>query len=325
MISGSSLLGNEAARAWRWLAASAGVGVAIAALMLAGGALAANGESGPPGNSGEAICPSRNPPNELTLAAGTPQTATLGTPFATSLQVAFTNSNGCPVTTAVAGFPVTFSAPATGAGGMFSASEANAVTVGSDASGMASAPTFTANYLVGAYSITASSAYGSVAFSLTNVEGGAAKDCGAATSSGTPTGAEPAGLAGKPTKLTTGVGVSQATPVGSHFPIHFAVTVTDAEKNPVPGALVTFTAPTRGPSGLFTARSGGAYPTVSPRPPAGTSGVHMSHSRRIVVKTDACGIALAPIFTANRRAGGYVVVARVERIKAAFALVNEGR
>ena len=190
---------------------------------------------------------------------------------------------------------------------------------------MASAPTFTANYLEGAYSITASSAYGSVAFSLTNVGGSTAKACGAATSAGAPTGAEPTGLAGKPTKLTTGVGVSQATRVGSRFPIHLAVTVTDAEKNPVPGVLVTFTAPTRGPSGFFTVRSGGAYPTVSPRPPAGTSGVHMSHSRRIEVKTDACGIALAPTFTANRRAGGYVVVANVEHVKAAFALVNEGR
>jgi hypothetical protein len=42
------------------------------------------------------------------------------------------------------------------------------------------------------------------------------------------------------------------------------------------------------------------------------------------VRTDACGIALAPAFTADDRAGGYVVVASVERVQAAFALVNEG-
>jgi len=43
------------------------------------------------------------------------------------------------------------------------------------------------------------------------------------------------------------------------------------------------------------------------------------------MKTDACGIALAPAFTANHRRGGYIVLASVERLKAAFALVNEGR
>jgi hypothetical protein len=284
------------------------VGVAVATL--AGGALPAEGETGPTSSSGEAPCPSHNPPSELALTAGTPQTATLGTPFATNLQVAFTNSNGCPVTTAVAGVPVTFSAPSTGAGGLFSASGSNAVTVGSDASGIASAPMFTANYLAGSYTLTASSAYGSVLFSLTNVEGSAASACDAGSSARAPTGEGPAGIAGKPTKLAAGVGVSQSTPAGSRFPIHFAVTVTDAEKSPVPGVLVTFAAPNRGPSGYFTVRSGG---------------VHTAHRRRVAVKTDACGVALAPTFTANRRAGGYVVVASIERMKAAFALVNEGR
>jgi hypothetical protein len=308
MISGSASWRTAAARARRWLVVSAGVGVAVATL--AGGALAAGGETGPPSSSGEATCPTHNPPTELTLAAGTPQSATLGTPFATNLQVAFTNSNGCPVTTAVAGIPVTFSAPSAGASGLFSASGSNAVTVGSDASGLASAPAFTANYLAGGYTLAASSAYGSVLFSLTNVEGGNANACGTASSAGAPTAAIPPGLAGRPTKLTAGVGASQSTPTGSHFPIHLAVTVTDAEKSPVPGVLVTFAAPDRGPSGYFTVRSGG---------------VHPAHRRRVVVKTDACGVALAPTFTADRRVGGYVVVASIERMRAAFALVNEGR
>jgi hypothetical protein len=298
---------NAAARARRWLAVSAGVGVAVASL--AGGAFAAEGETGPPSSSGEASCPTHNPPTELTLAAGTPQTATLGAPFATNLQVAFTNSNGCPVTTAVAGIPVTFSAPSVGTSGLFSASGSNAVTVGSDASGMASAPTFTANYLAGSYTLTASSAYGSVLFSLTNVKGGNANACGAASRAGAPTAAMPPGLAGKPAKLTAGVGVSQSTPTGSRFPIHFAVTVTDAEENPVPGVVVTFAAPNRGPSGYFQVRSGGVRP---------------SQRRRVAVKTDACGIALAPTFTASRRAGGYVVVTSADGMKVAFALVNEG-
>ena len=50
----------------------------------------------------------------MTLVAGTPQTAILGSAFATGLQVALSNSDGCPVTSAAAGIPVTFSAPAGG-------------------------------------------------------------------------------------------------------------------------------------------------------------------------------------------------------------------
>lgn len=322
LISGSAPWRTAAARVRRWLAVSAGVGVAVATL--AGAALAAGGETGSPGSFGEASCPTHNPPTELTLVAGTPQSATLGTPFTTNLQVGFTNGNGCPVTTAVAGTPVTFSAPSKGASGLFSASGSNTVTVGGDASGMASAPTFTANYLAGSYTLTASSAYGSVLFSLTNVEGSAANACGTASSAGTPTGAT-LGLAGKPTKLTAGVGVSQSTARGTRFPIHLAVTVTDAGKSPVPGVLVTFAAPDRGPSGYFTVRSGGALPAMSPSLHSGTADAHPAHRRRVEVRTDACGVALAPTFTANRRVGGYVVVASMERMRAAFALVNEGR
>jgi hypothetical protein len=268
------------------------------------------------------MCPASNPPNELTLAAGTPQTATLGSAFATNLQVVFTNRDGCPVTTAVTGIPVTFSAPATGVSGVFSASGSNAVTVGSDSSGMASAPLFTANDTTGTYTVTASSAYGSVLFSLTNAAAAAADSCGIASDTTSSTGAAPTGLAGMPTKLATGIGVTQATPVGTRFPIHLAVTATDAEKNPVAGALVTFTAPNRGPGGYFTVRSGGALPRSGGVLPH-TS--HTSYRRRVGIRTDACGIALAPRFTANRREGGYVVVASVEHVKAAFALVNEGR
>ncbi len=323
LISGVAWLRNAAARARRSLAVSTGVGVAIAAL--ACWALPAEGETGPPSSSGAASCPSPNPPNALTLTAGTPQTATLGSAFATNLQVAFTNSNGCPVTTAVAGIPVTFSAPPAGASGLFSASESNAVTVGSDASGMAAAPGFTANNLAGSYTVTAISAYGSIAFSLTNVEGSDLSACGAVASTTPSAGDAPAGLADRPTKLTVGVGATQSTPTGTNFPIRLAVTVADAEKNPVPGVLVTFAAPNRGPSGYFTVRSGGAHMLVS-----GTSGSHTHSSRasrlrRVEVRTDGCGIALAPPFTANHRDGGYVVVASVEHVRAAFALVNEGR
>jgi hypothetical protein len=138
-------------------------------------------------------------------------------------------------------------------------------------------------------------------------ETGPSRGAGAATCPST--GFTPTSPAGPPTTLIAGVGATQSVPAGARFPIRLAVTVTDAESAPVPDALVGFAAPNRGPSGFFTIRSGGA---------------HM-HSHRVQVKTNACGVALAPAFTANRRAGGYVVVASVDHVKAAFALVNEAR
>ena len=91
-------------------------------------------------------------------------------------------------------------------------------------------------------------------------------------------------------------------PVGTAYPVPLAVTVTDAGHNPVPGAVVTFEAPASGPSGTF----GGSGTTAS-------------------AVTDAAGVAVAPAFTANFVAGGYVVVAVVSGVSpgASFALVNE--
>ncbi len=304
---------SAAARARRSVVLNATVGAAVATL--ACGALPAKGETGPSSEPSRASCPSPNPPNELALSAGTPQTAKLGDAFATNLQVAFTNSDDCPVTTPVAGIPVGFSAPSSGASGVFSASGSNAVRVGSDASGVAVAPIFTANGAKGSYRVTASSAYGSVSFSLTNVEADDTGVCGATPS----TGNSPTSPAVRPTKLTVGIGARQSTPKGRRFPIRLAVTVTDADRGPVPGVPVTFAAPSRGPSGRFRVRSGRAHSRISH-----PSRSRMSRARRVTVRSDTCGVALAPVFTANDRAGGYVVVASVEGAKAAFALVNEG-
>lgn len=375
--------------------------------------------------SGVSGCPSSNPPNQMTLVAGTPQTAILGTAFATTLQVALSNSDGCPVTSAAAGIPVTFSAPSNGASGMFSNSGSNTVIVGADASGAVAAPPFTANTGVGSYTVTASSQYGSVSFSLTNTAAGiparivalplksrsasvlsryphplqikvldsrgnpvagttvtftlgsgALSACGTITSSspgatftGTGTqatattgatgvassplltanstagsftataavsGKEPTGgsgkessgasgsgaaapvsfslsnLAGKPTKLNPGVGATQSTPAGTPFPIRLAVTVTDTQKNPVPGALITFSAPLAGTTGRFTVYSRGPHHRT-----------RVSHPNTVKVKTNACGIAVAPAFTASDTRGGYIVKATVKHARAAaFALVN---
>jgi hypothetical protein len=412
--------------------------LAIAVGMLVGGPAFASGETGvspteagtSPSGTGTSNCPSSNPPNQMTLVAGTPQTAIVQSAFATGLQVALTNSNGCPVTSAAAGVPVTFGAPSGGASGAFSTSGSYTVTVGSDASGSVAAPAFTANDTQGSYVVTASSQYGSVSFSLTNTAAGipariaaiplksrsasvmsrypqplqvevldangnpvvgttvtftlgsgASSACGTTsgasasfidggaqatattganglassplltansaagpfTATAAVSGKEPSGgsgkessaasggdaatpvrfslsnLAGKPAKLATGVGSTQFTIAGTPFPIRLAVTVTDAEKNPVPNVQVTFSAPIRGASGRFADRSliGRSHGSHHHRS-------HLSHSHTVEVKANACGIAVAPAFTANDIPGGYIVKASVAHSRpAAFALVNE--
>jgi protocatechuate 3,4-dioxygenase beta subunit len=440
-------------------------------------------------------CPSVNRPNMLKLVAGSPQTAQLEKPFQTNLQVTLANSNGCPLTGQLGGLWVDFSAPASGASGTFATSGTNRITVGTDATGVASAPTFTANDVAGSYGVQVDSDYGSVLLYLTNsatgvvasitatgqtrqeasvnsryaeplqvdvldvdgrpVQGatvtfslgtgttGASaafldgapqstvttKPNGRATSppfvangtagrftatasttggtaatftlvnhaaegrliatpsarsatvetrypqplaarlldaNGQPiegasitftvaTGPGGAGAtflsgesqatrltdaqgratspalvankvagrftaaaavtggnrtityslrnaAGKPEAIGVGGASGQSVPVGSRFPIRFAVTVTDANNNVVPGAVVTFRAPTSGPSGHF-----------------------LRGGRSVRVKTNAKGIALALAFTANRTPGGYVVTAFAGGARAAFALVNRPR
>jgi hypothetical protein len=417
---------RAARRAALALILATGLGISVGAV--AGASAFASGESGSPGETGTSPtgtgtsnCPSSNPPNQLTLVAGTPQTATLQGAFASGLQVALSNSDGCPVTNG-AGVPVTFSAPSGGASGTFAASNSNTVTVGADASGNVAAPTFTANATAGSYTVTASSQYGSVSFSLTNTAAGIpaqltaiqlksrsvrvtarfpeplqvraldargnpvagtpvaftlgtgnAGACGAGVaasasfaggatqatattdasglatspaltantaagsftataslSSGGGGGTESTGkagastvapvsfslvnLAGKPAKIAPGVGSTQSTTAGAAFPIRLAVTVTDADKNPVPGALVSFSAPAAGVSGRFTigARRSRRH------------GAHISYAQTVAVKTGACGIAVAPTFIANRQSGGYIVKASAKPARpAAFALVNE--
>ena len=405
-----------------WLIMAAGWG---AGTLVGAPASALGGTGGSPGESG-IPCPSSNPPNQMTLVAGTPQTSILGSAFPTGLQVALSNSDGCPVTSAAAGTAVTFSAPSHGASGVFSNTGSYTVTVGADASGAVTAPPFTANTAAGSYTVTASSQYGSVSFSLTNtatgipativalplnsrsasvmsrypdplqikvldsagnpVAGttvtftlgpGASSACSTSISSAagatftgsgtqatattdgtgvaaspfltansTPgpftatasvSGKEPAGgsakenpgasgsgapapvnfslsnLAGKPAKLTPGVGSTQSTPAGTRFPIRLAVTVTDIQKNPVPGALITFSAPHAGASGRFTATTRGPHHRT-----------HTTHPNTVKVRSNACGIAVAPPFTAGDTQGGYIVEATVKHTRgAAFALVNE--
>jgi hypothetical protein len=372
------------------------------ALALAGSGLGIGVARATADDSPNPACPAVNAPNTLILAGGTPQTAALETPLAGTLQVALASTNGCPLTTALAGLPVTFSAPASGASGVFAASGSNTLTVGTDASGTATAAMFSANGTAGSYAIVANSAYGSVSFAVTNsaaglpaamrvagrasqsatvstrykhplavklldargrpvqglsvtftlgagvpgasgagggagasFSGGASQatvrtnsagiatsphfEAGAAAGTftatavlaengelGSPRGVNFAlrNLAGMPASVAAGAAASETAATGAHFTIRLAVTVRDANANPVPHAIVTFSAPGRGPSGNF-ARA------------------RHRRARIVRIRTNAAGVAVAPPFTANGKPGGYAVKAIVRHAgAAAFALVN---
>jgi hypothetical protein len=100
----------------------------------------------------------------ISATAGTPQSAVINTPFPTQLQAAVTESGN-----ALGGIPVTFTPPASGAGGTFSAS----ATVNTNGSGVATAPAFTANGTAGGpYNVVAAIGAGLPAanFALTNLK-----------------------------------------------------------------------------------------------------------------------------------------------------------
>jgi protocatechuate 3,4-dioxygenase beta subunit len=169
-----------------------------------------------PASGGTNACPASNPPNMLTIVSGSSQTAQLGKPFQGNLQVALANSNGCPVTGALAGIAVDFVGPSSGASGTFASSASNVAVVGTDAQGVAVAPPFTANDVAGAYSVHAESDYGSVKLYLTNTAHGVARTVAAAGQS------------------------DQSATVLSRYGQPLQATVLDADGHPVQGATVNF-------------------------------------------------------------------------------------
>lgn len=355
-------------------------------------ALAAPAASGPASAAGS-TCPEPNPPNELVLLGGSPQTAQLGQPFAAALQVQLANSSGCPLTGNLAGVSVEFNAPGSGPSGIFAGSGSHEAIVGSDAQGVATAPAFTANDTAGSYTVEARSSYGSVALHLANTASGlpaAIATAGGSRQRATvnsryahplqarvtdangnpvqgatvsfaiplgPTGATASFLGGvaqatevtgsngiatspmlhtdttagsftatasadgtsdvatfrlradaaRPATITAGAASGESTLTRTRFHVPLAVTVADRYGNPVRHAAVVFAAPRQGASGFFK------------------KGHHAS--RVVRVTTNADGIAVAPRFTANRIAGGYIVRVTIKGAlaRASFALVNNPR
>ncbi len=167
-----------------------------------------------------------NPPTQLVTTSGSGQIAAVGSPFSTTLSTTIEDSHGNPVP--IAGTTVTFTAPASGASGVF-ANTTNTTTTITNSSGIATATVFTTNSTAGGYSVSAASTgLTSAGFPETNSAAGASQVI-----------------------ATSGAG--QSVTVGGSFGTSFQATIEDSHGNPVliPGTPVTFTAPVGGASGTF--------------------------------------------------------------------------
>ena len=99
--------------------------------------------------------------------SGSPQSATVGTPFASQLVALVTDSSGSPVP----GVTVTFGAPSSGSSGTFQGAGLTATAV-TAANGLATSPAYTANTTPGTYHVTArATATTPATFALTNTAG----------------------------------------------------------------------------------------------------------------------------------------------------------
>ncbi len=158
----------------------------------------------------------------VTPTSGTPQSTIINTNFASPLQ-ANVSENGV----VIGGITVTFTAPASGASGLFGASLTATATT--NASGIASAPTFTANGTTGMYNVTGSIGPAIVplaTYFLTNT--------------------------GPAASITATAGTPQNTLVNQTFATPLQATVRDSGGTPVSGVTVTFTVvPNAGTSGTF--------------------------------------------------------------------------
>jgi hypothetical protein len=207
----------------------------------------------------------------ITATAGTPQSATVGTAFATQLQATVKDSLNNPVSNV----SVTFGAPGSGASGTFAGGVNTATT---NAQGVATSAIFTANSAAGGPYTVAATVVGVATpanFSLTN-------------------------LAGPAASITPTAGTPQSVAINTAFATQLQATVKDSFSNAVSGVTVTFGAPGSGASGTFA----GGVNTAT---------------------TNAQGVAIAPVFTANSIAGGpYTVTATVGGVAAPanFSLTN---
>jgi uncharacterized repeat protein (TIGR01451 family) len=202
------------------------------------------------------------PPPTISTSSGSGQSAAIDAAFAAPIKALVVDSSGNPL----AGTTVVFSVPASGASAALSA--ATAIT---NAAGIASV-TPTANATAGGYLVTAGimGTAASTTFSLSNY--------------------------GTAASVTVVSGGGQFATVGTAFGAPLVVVVRDAVSQIVPGATVSFAAPT-----------GGARATLS----------------SVNVVSDATGQSTITA-TAGQIAGGYTVTASVSGVApaASFFLTN---
>ena len=167
---------------------------------------------------------SSGPATTITATSGTPQSATVGTAYASTLSATVMQGSN-----PVSGATVTFSAPTSKASGTFASNGTSTETDTTNSSGVATSSIFTANTISGSADVGASvsGATSSASFILTN-------------------------LAGAPFGIAATSGTPQSAVISTAFASPLVATVTDSYGNPESGVVVTFTAPAlTGASGTF--------------------------------------------------------------------------
>ena len=207
-------------------------GVATSSMFTANGTIGADmvtaTVAGTTATANFSLTNSSGPAASITATSGSLQDATISTAFEVPLVATVVDSNQNPVS----GVSVTFTAPPTGASGAFASNSTSSETDTTNASGVATSSTFTANATAGSYTVTATVAGVATAtnFTLTNITGAVIS-------------------------ITTTSGTPQSAVVNAAFGAPLSVTVLDSNRNPLSGALVTFEVPATGASGSF---AGGA-------------------------------------------------------------------
>jgi hypothetical protein len=203
----------------------------------------------------------------ITATAGTPQSATADTAFATNLKATVSES-GVPIS----GVSVTFTAPASGPSGTFADTGTNVSNpIVTNGSGEATAPVFTANSTAGGpYTVFAAApGYNSASFQLTNdppppspTPTATATATATATSTPTPTAtatatSTPTATAtSTPTATATSTPTATATATATSTPTATATATATASPTPTSTATATATAtatPTSTPTATATA------------------------------------------------------------------------
>ncbi len=223
----------------------------------------------------------------ISATSGTIQTTRIGTAFSSPLSVSV-YQDGAPL----AGVPVTFAAPPTGASGLFFTTNTDTATVATGGNGAATAPTLTASEIGGTFTVAATTASFpgmSATFSLTITTAGIASS------------------------VTIASGNGQSATVGTTFASALSVTVVDANGSPVQGVMVSFAVVAGTPV------AGATGSQVAPGATFEGGGGNASET------TNGTGVATSPSLIANTAAGSFTVMVSTSGVitPALFTMTND--